>query len=199
MNTAIQDKTAFPVGKVAIGAVLAVVILGAIVLVSQYFSWSNTAVDYETKIDATVSTNKVEYNRFTRTVIESLGIANEYKKGLTEVITAGLQGRYADKGAGGSLATAIREAYPSIPQDMFLTVQRQIEAGRQNFADEQNKLIDQVQRYKAATKRPWSGMWLRYAGFPTIDLNKPEYNPIVSAQTKESFETGEDSFEIPKN
>ena len=199
MTTAIQEKSSFPVGKLAVGGTLAIIILGAIVLTTSYFGWANTGVDYERDIRKMVSANEIEYNRFTRTVVESLGVANQYKKGLTEVIEAGLQGRYADKGAGGSLATAIKEAYPTIPQDMFLTVQRQIEAGRMNFADEQRRLVDAVENYKGATQRPWSGMWLRYAGYPTINFDEPKYNPIVSSQTKESFTTGEDSFELPKN
>ncbi|MNV54769.1 hypothetical protein D3C71_1469780 [compost metagenome] len=75
---------------------------------------------------------------------------------------------------------------------MFRNVQLTIESGRRDFSAEQKLLISKVQGYRAAIRKPWSGMWLSFAGYPQIKLDEPKYNPVVSEGTRETFQTGTD-------
>lgn len=169
-----------------------VAILGLGIVGQQYYSFAGTGVDLEEDIDAQVSQNKNKYSEFSSSAVESMNVASAYKNALKDVITGALEGRYGEGGTK-PLIQAVSEAYPNIPQDLFLKVQTIIESGRKDFSAEQKKLISKVQVYKVALRKPWSGMFLKMAGYPTIDLTKPEYSPIISGQTKENFATGTDS------
>lgn len=156
-----------------------------------YFNYSNWAVDQEELIDAQVRQNQNAYSTFTQTAVESMGVTKEYQKAVKDVITAGIEGRYGEGGAK-PLALAVREAYPNIDPAMFRNVQLTIESGRRDFSAEQKLLISKVQGYRASIRKPWSGMWLKSAGYPTINLEEAKYNPVVSEGTKETFSTGTD-------
>ncbi len=172
-----------------ITGIVAIVLLA--IGVGSYVSYSNKGVDFEQGIEAQVAQNKNSYSTFSQTAVESMGVAQEYKKALQDVIVGSIEGRY---GQGGTkpVVQAVREAYPTIDPQLFAQVQRVIESGRRDFSAEQKKLISKVQAYKSNLNYAWSGMWLRYAGYPNLDLSLPQYNPIISEATGESFKTGVD-------
>ena len=175
-----------------VGIIAGVVLLVALVFgVSTYFGYSNWAVDQEEMIDAQVRQNQNSYSTFTQTAVESMGVTKEYQKAVKDVITAGIEGRYGQQGAK-PLALAVREAYPTIDPAMFQRVQLTIESGRRDFSAEQKLLISKVQGYRSELRKAWPKIWLSAGNYPTINLNDPKYNPIVTGATRESFETGTD-------
>jgi len=175
---------------VAIASIAAVLLIG-VFAVSQYFSYSNSGVDHEEGIEAQVSTNAAKYSQFTQAAIESMGVANAYKDALKEVIVGSIEGRYGEGGVK-PVAQAVREAYPNIDPNLFNQVQRIIESGRRDFFNEQKLLIARVQGYRSDLRKPWSKFWYTQAGYPQIDLKAPQYNPILSAATQDTFRTGTD-------
>jgi hypothetical protein len=176
-------------GLIVIGAVtLTMLVIGF----GSYFHYSNVGVDLEEGIDAQVAQNKNAYSTFSQTAIDQMNVANSYKSGLKEIIVASIEGRYGGPGQK-SVPAVVNEKYPgAFDSKMFENINRVIEAGRRDFSAEQKKLISRVQVYKSNLRYQWSGMWLRYAGYPTIDLTQPQYNPIISEATGESFKTGVD-------
>lgn len=176
-----------------IGGVIGVLFLALVLVgVSSYFSYSSTGVDYEEGIDAQVRQNQNKYSEFTQTAIESMGVAKQYQAAVKDVITAGIEGRFGKDGSK-SLVQAFNEAYPAnFDPALFNKVQMVIESGRRDFSAEQKQLISKVQGYRSSLRKPWSGMWLKYAGYPTINLDDPKYNPVVSAATTETYKTGTD-------
>lgn len=176
-----------------IGAIvggLAIIML--VVGVGTYFSFANKGVDFEESIDAQVDQNQNKYSEFTQTAVESMGVAKQYQAAVKDVIVAGIEGRFGEGGSK-SLVQAFNEAYPAtLDPTLFNRVQQVIESGRRDFSAEQKMLISKVQGYKSALRKPWSGMWLEYAGYPTIDLTASKYNPVVSENTRETFKTGTD-------
>lgn len=178
-------------GKIVAGIVGGLFLIGLLFGAVQWFSYSNSAVDAEERIDAQVRSNQVEYNRFSQTALDQMKVAKAYTDALSKVIVDGLQGRYAEEGAK-PLVLAVSEAYPNVSPEMFQKISQVIESGRTDFAQEQRQLISMVQGYRAELRKPWSKFWYTNAGYPTINLDDPKYNPIISAATKKSFETGVD-------
>lgn len=169
-----------------------IAILLAVFSVGTYLSYTNWAVDQEELIDAQVRQNQNAYSTFTQTAVDKMKVADAYKKGLQEIITAGIEGRYGGPGQK-SIPMVVNEKYPGVfNETMFIDISRTIESGRRDFSQEQKLLISKVQGYRAELRKPWPKLWLASAGFPTIKLDEPKYNPVVTEATKETFQTGTD-------
>jgi hypothetical protein len=65
-----------------------------------------------------------------------------------------------------------------------------MEAGRNKFENAQTKFIDTKRAYETNLGYLWKGMWLRTAGYPTINLD--DYKIVSSGHAKKAFETGID-------
>ena len=170
----------------------AVFLVGLLFVGVNWWAYANKGVDLEEGIRAQIEQNKNKYSEFTSTAVESMGVAEQYQTAVKDVIIAGIEGRFGPDGSK-SLVQAFSEAYPAtLDSAMFVKVQQVIESGRRDFANEQKMLIGKVQVYRTELRKPWSKMWLEFAGFPTIDLSEPQYSPVVSGATRETFETGVD-------
>lgn len=186
-----------PPAKSNLGLIIGIAFAGAILLmlivgVSSYLSAATYGATVEEAIDAEVRTNQTQYSQFTQTAIETLGVADKYAGKVSEVIEKAIQGRFGENGSQ-AMVQAFNEAYPaSLNDGMYMKVMNIIEAGRRDFAAEQNQLTSKVQGYRTSLRTPWRGMWLAYAGFPTIDLKDPKYNPVISAKADKAFKTGVD-------
>lgn len=176
-----------------VGIIMSAILLVGIAFVGiNWFSYANKGVELEEGIRAQIEQNKNKYSEFTQTAVESMGVAKQYQGAVKDVIVAGIEGRFGPDGSK-SLVQAFTEAYPAtMDATLFTKVQQVIESGRRDFANEQKMLIGKVQVYRTALRQPWSKMWLEFAGFPTIDLSEPQYSPVVSGATRETFQTGTD-------
>lgn len=171
-----------------IGGAIIVAIL--VLLGGSYISAVNTGANHEVGIEAQYKSNQNQYSNFTQSAVENLGVADRYKEGFKEILIGGLEGRYGEDGAQGTLL-AIQEAYPGAFDDkLYANVQRVIESGRTNFKAEQDQLIQKVAAYERDLRFFWSGFWLRTAGYPSVDL--AQYKPVISGKTAETFNTGID-------
>lgn len=167
-----------------------VVLAGAFGLI--YMNMYNLGVQHETSIEAQVSQNQNKYSEFTQTAVEQMGIAREYQGAVKDVLTAAIEGRFGEGGSN-AMFQAFTEAYPAeLDPRLYERVMQTVEAGRRDFSNEQKMLISKVQAYKLDLRSAWSGMWLGAAGFPNLDLADPQFNPVVTSQTRETFQTGTD-------
>lgn len=172
-----------------LGGVIAVL---ALAFGGMYVSYSNLGVRHEAGIEAQVSQNQNKYSEFTQTAVEQMGIAREYQGAVSKVIKEAIEGRFGENGSQ-ALLQAFNEAYPAnLDPDLYKKVMQTVEAGRRDFANEQKMLISKVQAYKIDLKSFWSGMWLKQAGYPMLDLSEPQFNPVVTGQTRDTFRTGTD-------
>ncbi len=174
---------------IAVGGVFLALIAFTVI---SYFSYANSGVDHEEGIRAQVSSNKAKYSEFTQTAVDQMAVADASKEALKEVIIGGIEGRYGGPGQK-SVPAFVQENYPGqFDNSIFVRISQVIESGRRDFTVEQKQLIGRVQGYRSDLRKPWSKMWYTFAGFPEINLDEPQYNPIITAQTGESFNTGVD-------
>ena len=166
---------------------LALISLVVLICAGSYISAYNYGNRAEVNIEAAWTNNQNVLGQYTLKVQELAQVPEMYKNDLKEVVASALSARY---GANGSQAVMqwIKEAKIPFDSKLYIKMAQVIESGRNEFAREQTRLIDEKRAYQTQLGYFWSGMWLRIAGYPKIDLNK--YKPVVAGDTAQAFEKG---------
>ena len=81
----------------------------------------------------------------------------------------------------------IQEQNPNIDPSLYKQLQQVIEAERTRFTQSQTEMLDIRRSYKTMLDKPYSGFWLRLAGFPKVDLKK--YEIVINDYTNDAFTT----------
>ena len=187
--------------KVGLSALAGVVLL-IVFIVASFFSYSNGAVDYETRIETAVATNKGALGQYRLGVTEMVGTLGLGADLNTDGAVKQIESRY---GAGGSQAMMqwLQENnIAAVPQGTLDSIMRKIAAGRADFQGAQERLLDVCRGYKKLQRQPYSGFWLRLAGYPSSEYSEEGGNgklcrAITSKGAEKAFETGvEDALDI---
>lgn len=171
-------------GILAIAAVIGVVI-GA-----NWLGAANTGAALESQIKATQDNNRQVLGQYTIRIAEMGQVPAMQRDDLSKVMTDAFEGRYGEDGSQ-AVFQWIKEAYPGqVDNQLYRNLQTEMSAGRIEFASNQTKLLDQKRVYETKLNQPISGLFLKMAGYPKIDLDSIR---IVSSQAAEkAFETGLD-------
>lgn len=167
--------------------VLSVVLLLVAVCIGSYVTNYNYGNRAEQVIKAQYNDMENILAQYSLKVTESVQLPKMKKKDFQEVVETSMRARYGENGSQAAFQW-LQENYPGqITDDLYLNVQRTIEAGRNKFENSQTKFIDTKRVYETNLGYLWKGMWLRIAGYPKIDLD--EYSIISSDHAKDAFET----------
>lgn len=184
------------IALIALGVVFGILALFAGVLFASYVSAYNLGNNYEKVIVAQYKNNQNILSSYYNKIEELVQVPSMYKDDFKEIVTASMQGRY---GADGSRASFqwLKEHNINFDASLYKNIQQNIEAGRNEFQQSQTMLLDKRRQYETDLGTFWTGMWLRLAGYPKIDLSK--YDIIVSDKASEAFASGkENSIKLRK-
>lgn len=170
-------------------AMMAVVagIIGICVL--SYVSAYGTANKLEQGLIAAQEDSRNVLATYSSTILEATQIPEMQRDDLTAVVTAALDARYGEEGSR-AMFQFIQEQNPQIDSAVYIKLQQIIQAGRGDFAVAQRKLVDLKRVYNTHLGSLWTGMWMRVAGFPKIDLD--DFEIVTNARTEEAFRTKRD-------
>lgn len=170
---------------VSVGILLTIIMIVA----GSYISAYNTGNRLEKVIVAQYDNNKNILSKYHTKIQEAVQVPEMYKNDFKEVVVGAMEGRY---GEGGSKATFqwLKEHNIDFDSSLYTKIQQMIEAGRNEFGNEQTKLIDKKRIYETKLGNLWGGTWLRIAGYPKIDLSK--FNIVVAETAQEIFNSGND-------
>lgn len=171
---------------IVLGVVAALVFTLATSFVSAW-NYGNLA---EKMLKATLDDNKNIRANYALKVQEAAQIPGMYKDALTEVVTSALSARYGEDGSK-AVFQWIKEQNPNVDPAVYIKVQQIVEAGRNEFQAAQTRLIDQRRGYETNLGYFWKGLWLRIAGYPTIDF--ADYQPVITEETAQAFKTHRDT------
>lgn len=192
------------------GALILIVIIGL-----SFYGTVNSArggaITRENAIVAQYGDNKAELAKNILVINETLGIADRQSEVLNGILADAVQGRYDGElqpGTGGSMFSAIAEAYPDLTatSEAYQKVQDAVLSQRESFKKQQAKLIDMVRDYKTWTTSDIFRSWVlnSFVGTPT-DLMAIEHNGtilrgqdaldqaskiITTSDAEEAFDTG---------
>lgn len=166
----------------------------AIWFVSSFISAKNYGNSAQVQIHAQYDANENMFAQYGQKVAEAVGVANIAKEDMADLLTGSLEARYGSNGAQSTLL-AVQEAFPGLDQGVYTQIQRIIEAGRNDFTREQNRLVDLKRSYVDALGSFPRGMFLDMAGYPSINVGYPlgtqDDYPIISTQrAQNTFESG---------
>lgn len=170
---------------VVLAIILAVVGLGA----SNYISYHDQAVNYETRLDAQWNSSKNTLSTYTTKVQEVAQVPGMYRDDLMKVVEATFQGRYGQDGSK-AVFQFIKESNLNLDAGMYRQIQQVMESGRNDFKASQDAIIDTRRSYVTQLNKVWSGFWMKLAGYPKVDLNK--YKVVVVEGIDQKFDTGRD-------
>lgn len=146
----------------------------------------------------------------TKKVKETAQVTDNYKNSFKEIFVGGIEGRYKDGGMG-QMALLIQEANPALSPELYLQVQRVIEAGRNDFMRSQTDLLDKQRRFKTHLETFGGSVFAGFTNMPKEvagDLKPPrdrdgdgrytvlDYPVVTSSKTQEVFNTGRDDAPV---
>jgi hypothetical protein len=143
-------------------AVLGGLVLAAFGAIGYYNSVQTVGVQKEQALNAQTDSERAWLGSYVSGLYESVGVANLKSQQMDTILKDAVTGRYQlDKsnqtpGTGGSLFSAIKEAYPTIDLSVYDRIVDYIQAKRTEYAALQAKRLDMVRDYNT---------W-RLAGFP---------------------------------
>jgi len=172
-------------------------LLSVVFLVGSYFSYSNTAVAFETNIETAVENNRQKLGQYRLGTAEAVGVLGLGADLQAESVTKQIEARYGEGGSGAMMQWIKENNHAGVGQKALTALMRKIDAGRQGFSAAQERLLDVCRGYKALQRRPYSGAWLSLAGYPSAEYTDEGGNgklcrAVTSKGAKKAFETGEE-------
>lgn len=135
-------------------------IIAIIVLIvgSSFFGYINSTrtegIQKEAGLVAQYQDNQNELSTYLLQFNETLGIADKQSEVLNAIILDAVKGRYdndtsLEQGTGGSMFSAISEAYPDLTTttETYSKVQDLVVSGRNAYKNKQSKLLDLIRDY----------------------------------------------------
>lgn len=198
-------------GLVIAGAIVLLLFIFIASFVSSINSTRNTLIQKEQSLVGEYKANQNELSTYTNQVKESLGVADAGNDKVGQILKDAISGRYdgnMQPGIGGSMFSAISEAYPDLTKntDMYAKVQDQVIAGRNQYKNTQNKLIDRARDYETWIQSDLMRSFIvkNVLGAPTNELKinigqttlrgqdalDKLSQPIMSSDAVKSYDTG---------
>lgn len=181
----------------------AIIIAGIAMLYT--WNWYNTSISLENATTARWRQSQNSYSNFTNKVVEVAGVAVEYQQQFRSILRATMEGRYGD--GGGRALVFVQEHNPTLDASTYHALQTVIEAGRNEFAREQQSLLEHQRAYQNHLEALGGGMLAKICGFPRIKRGEDapvsdrdgdgrmtvlDYPIIQNAASKKAFQTGSD-------
>ena len=173
-----------------LGVCVLMAVLAAAICVGTVFSANNKGVSFETQIKAQYEQNKNNLSQYSNKVAEAAQVPTMYRDDFTKVVQAQMQGRYGKEGSKASFQW-LKEHNVQFDSTLYVQMQRMIEAGRNDFEQNQKVLIDKKRLYQKALDSMPTGIVMRFIGFPKIDLNK--FGIVTSDFSDKAFATGKEN------
>lgn len=147
----------------------------------------------EQTLKATYDNNENILAQYGNKVLESSQVTTMNRDDVIATVRAAVEGRY---GAEGSKAVfqMITESNPTVDPLLYRKLQQIIESGRDEFKNNQSRLIDVKRSYETALGSFPKGFIMRMLGYPRIDLDK--YRFITTDAAQGAFQTGKESGPI---
>ncbi len=169
---------------VAVLVAIGVFILIGVMFFSSYVSAHNYGNNMENQLKAVQTDNKNILAQYGQKVQEAAQVPAMYSADLQKVLAVDLGGRY---GKNGSTATFqfLKEHNVALDPTLYRQIQQIIESGRDNFEAGQRRQIDVRRQYETQLGTFWGGMWLKFAGYPKVNL--ADFDIVSTDRADEAF------------
>lgn len=165
--------------------------IGGLVLVllfmvfSMYMGYSNQEVALRQQTKAQQKNLEVVFDNTWKIIQQVAQVSDQYRDAFMKIYPKLMEGRYGARGKG-TLLSFITESNPNFDTSLYQKVANAIEGQRNNFTNEQSRLID-LKREHDTLRQTQPASW--FIG------NRPEILIVVvtSEKTDTAFKSGKDN------
>lgn len=173
-------------GGALITLVVLVVLVASIVL--TLLSYANRAVEYEQNINKFDRASMNTLSNYTLKIKEMAQVPDMYVEDLKEIVKATFEGRYGDDGSKATFQW-IQEQNLAFDSSMFVNLQNEMRAGRDEFKLSQDRKLEICTNYDILTNKPISKFILSVVGYPSNDI-EDKCRIVLDQTTIDTFKTG---------
>jgi len=175
------------VGKLVGLGVAALVVIGGILFLMS-ISYQNKEIDLRNLMASQVQVIEANYDKMWKVLKQKAGITDKAKDAFKEMYVPLIEGRYSH--GGGQMMQWLKEHNPQFDFSLFKDLMTSVEALRDEFFQEQKKLISMSKQHKDLLMKIPSRWFL--GGIEHIEIKV-----ISSTKTKQVMESGvEDDIDL---
>lgn len=183
-----MSSNKFPTGLAILGVVVALMI-GLVTNIVGIYNYGNRA---EKQVVAEHKNLENVLGQYSIKVAEAAQVPDMYREDMKEVVDAALTGRYGENGSQAVFQWLKEDNSPAkLDSALYTKIQQIIEAGRNEFQNNQTRFIDIKRAYETELGYAWKGLWLGVFGYPRVDLDK--YNITTTDAAVKALSTGRDA------
>ena len=170
---------------IALAIVLSVAMIVGIVTSMSVVGTLDGEVSVRKAQEAQVLSNEAAFDKMWKIISQKAQIAKTSRETQIQLVEALVSGR------GASFINAVKEQNPdsAFNMEQFTALGNSIEAQREWFFREQQKLIDLTKRQQEMFESTWSGFILGFTAREAL----PDPTIVSSTKSKQVMETGEDN------
>lgn len=165
-----------------IGIIIVGLLLGAFGIV---WGQRSELVKLDEKIKAQHTANKSDYDNMWKKFKEMTQVTDIQAEQFKDVYTGLIQGRYQDSSL---LFKMVQEQNPQLDTSVYSNIQREIAAGRNQFNNNQAKLVDVIREYNSAVR----DRCILGAMIFNFKEKDPNQYVVTSERTTKAFDSGKD-------
>lgn len=182
-------------GVSVIAIVIALAVLGTVgAYFVGYLGYRNTAQSFEVDIPAQYTETQNVYDNGWKKVVEIAQVPEMQAQQVKDVYAGVMTGRYGKDGSK-ALILLLTEQNPQLGQEVYVAVQRTVEAFHDSFQASQTNLIARKQEYSKFVTATTAGIFYNWLGrYPHIKIGVPngtqdDFQIVTSDKTQSDFKT----------
>lgn len=168
--------------------IVAAIGIGIVVVIGIFIMWGVSISNKEVKLrnlsDAQLQVIEANYDKMWKTIQQQAQITEKAKDSFKEIYVPLIEGRYSD--GGGQFMKWIQEHNPQFDQTMYTKLMTSVEALREEFFQEQKKMVSIVNEHENLRETLPSSMIV--GSRDVID-----FKVISSQKSKSVMTTGEEN------
>jgi hypothetical protein len=156
---------------------LAAVGLAVVMFLFGSVGFRDTGVAKQNDLQSAYNINRTHLASYARQIETDAGLAKLNIKGNTEFMEAAVSGRYkqgnsADANKTGTLFSAMHEAYPTLPENMYPAIMKSVEVQEALFKNDQDDLSGRINSFDTWTQTTFHALYglLPWCHFPNDHL-----------------------------
>lgn len=167
-------------------AILVVLFMTIGYVITSYFSYANRGAIMENNLITKQDDNKNTMATYSNKIQEIAKAAKLGVEAQQKLITMANNARY---GTDGSKAVMqwIQEQNPNVDTQLYKKLQDTIDSERTRFETEQRIMLDIRKTYQIELDKPYSGFWLKLAGYPKVNLEN--FEVVINNYTDQAYRT----------
>jgi len=154
----------------------ALLVLACAISLMSYVAASNYAAMTEAMLKESLNNSRKIVQDAENDIFKLVDVNEDNRNDISKVIILSVEGHYGTDGAK-ALFLLLNDKKMVKSLKNYDTISQKIDEYRIKLAKSIGNMVEIRKNYVSSLNSVWRGFWLRFAGFPNVDLD--EYDPVV--------------------